>query len=399
MVPQSEFQQEPSYQRPRDVRRTPPEPTRITRLLVLLIVLAVALAVPSLVERIQYALTRGQLQARSDLARETLVGYSGTSEAFRLVSESIAPSVVDIMSVQEVDEQRENIDEWSAFSGPHEVDGQGSGVIIDEAGYLLTNYHVIGRSSKIEVKLSDGRTIEDVEIVGVDPPTDLAVLKIKEGGLTAAPWGKSEELQVGDWVVAIGSPYGLQRSVTAGIVSAKRRRNVGHGDYQEFLQTDAAVNPGNSGGPLVNLRGQVVGINTAILGSSYQGISFAIPSELAHEIYDRLRAEGSVARGWLGVQPQTISQELADQLGLESLAGAIVVDVVPGAPADKAGIESGDVILSWNGQPVQDPADLRMQVAQTEIGSHATIEILRDGARKTFELDVVARPNAIEAER
>jgi len=376
-----------------------PEPTRMTRLIVLLIVLAVAWAVPNLVERIQYALTRGELQARSDLARETLVGYSGTSEAFRLVSESIAPSVVDIVTVQEVEVDREGLDEWTVYSGPHELDGQGSGVIIDEAGYILTNYHVIARASRIDIKLSDGRTVPNVEVVGIDPPTDLAVLKINEGGLTAAPWGESEELEVGDWVIAIGSPYGLQRSVTAGIISAKRRRNVGHGDYQEFLQTDAAVNPGNSGGPLVNLRGQVVGINTAILGSAFQGISFAIPSEMAHGIYDRLRADGKVARGWLGVQPQKISQELADQLGLESLAGAIVVDVVPGAPAAKAGIESGDVIVRWNDQPVLDPADLRLQVAQTEIGSRATVEVVRDGEHQVLELDVVARPSTPAAMR
>lgn len=362
-------------------------------------VLAVALAVPQMVERIQYALTRGELRARSDLARETLVGYSGTSEAFRLVSDRIAPSVVDIVTVQDVEEGRNHIDEWTSFADPHEIEGQGSGVIADEAGYILTNYHVIARSSRIDVKLSDGRVIGNVEIVGVDPPTDLAVLKVPRGSLTAATWGKSEELEVGDWVVAIGSPYGLQRSVTAGIVSAKRRRNVGRGGYQEFLQTDAAVNPGNSGGPLVNLRGEVVGINTAILGSTYQGISFAIPSELAREIYDRLRAEGKVERGWLGVQPQAITQELADQLGLDSLAGAIVIDVVPGAPAEKVGIESGDVILSWNGQPVLDPADLRLQIAQTEIGSRATVEIWRDGERKTFELDVIARPNTLGVER
>jgi serine protease Do len=371
----------------------------MTRLIVLLIVLAVALAVPNMVERIQYALTRGELQARSDLARETLVGYSGTSEAFRLVSESIAPSVVDIVTVQEVELDRDGLDEWTVFSGPHELDGQGSGVIVDEAGYILTNYHVIARASRIDIKLSDGRTVPNVEVVGIDPPTDLAVLKINEGRLTAAPWGESEELEVGDWVIAIGSPYGLQRSVTAGIVSAKRRRNVGHGDYQEFLQTDAAVNPGNSGGPLVNLRGQIVGINTAILGSAFQGISFAIPSEMAHGIYDRLRADGKVARGWLGVQPQTVSQELADQLNLESLEGAVVVDVVPGAPAAKAGIESGDVIVRWNDQPVLDPADLRLQVAQTEIGSRATVEVVRDGEHRTFELDVVARPSTPAAMR
>lgn len=398
MLPQSEFQ-EPSYQALPPRRPVPPEPNRMTRLIVLLIVLAVALAVPNMVERIQYALTRGELQARSDLARETLVGYSGTSEAFRLVSESIAPSVVDIVTVQEVELDRDGLDEWTVFSGPHELDGQGSGVIVDEAGYILTNYHVIARASRIDIKLSDGRTVPNVEVVGIDPPTDLAVLKINEGGLTAAPWGESEELEVGDWVIAIGSPYGLQRSVTAGIVSAKRRRNVGHGDYQEFLQTDAAVNPGNSGGPLVNLRGQIVGINTAILGSAYQGISFAIPSEMAHGIYDRLRADGKVARGWLGVQPQTVSQELADQLNLESLAGAVVVDVVPGAPAAKAGIESGDVIVRWNDQPVLDPADLRLQVAQTEIGSRATVEVVRDGEHRTFELDVVARPSTPAAMR
>lgn len=398
MQPLSEYP-EPVRPAPPVVRPMPAEPGRITRLIILLAILAISLAAPNIVERIQYALTRGQLQARSDLARETLVGYSGTSEAFRLASESIAPSVVDIMTVQELDEAKDNIDEWSALTIPHEVDGQGSGVIVDAGGYILTNYHVIARSSRIDVKMSDGHTIQNVEIVGVDPPTDLAVLKIHESGLTAAPWGESEELEVGDWVVAIGSPYGLQRSVTAGIVSAKRRRNVGQGGYQEFLQTDAAVNPGNSGGPLVNLRGEIVGINTAILGHSYQGISFAIPSEFARDIYQRLRAEGQVARGWLGVQPRSLTPELIEKLGLEDATGAVVVDVVPGAPADKIGIEPGDVIVRWNEQPVLDPAELRTLIAGTEIGSRATIEVIRDGEQMTMELEVIARPSTLASER
>ncbi|MBX3411194.1 MAG: trypsin-like peptidase domain-containing protein [Pirellulales bacterium] len=400
MQPPAEFPETASVPSSTPAHRPAPhEPGRLTRLLVLLVILAIALGSPTFVERIQYALTRGQLLARSDLARETLVGYSGTSEAFRLASESIAPSVVDVMTVQEIEPERGTIDEWSSLSIPREVDGQGSGVIVDDAGYILTNYHVIARSSRVDVKLSDGRTVQNVQIVGVDPPTDLAVLKIEARALTAAPWGKSEDLEVGDWVVAIGSPYGLQRSVTAGIVSAKRRRNVGIGGYQEFLQTDAAVNPGNSGGPLVDLRGQVVGINTAILGQSFQGISFAIPSELARDIYERLRAEGKVARGWLGVQPRALTPELAEKLGLEATTGAVVVDVVPGAPADKIGIEPGDVIVRWNDQPVHDPAELRSLIAATAIGSQATIEVIRDGERKTMELEVIARPSTLETER
>ena len=198
---------------------------------------------------------------------------------------------------------------------------------------MLTNNHVIEDASAIHLKLSDGRTVRNCEVVGVDQLTDLAVLKIDLEGLAAAPWGDSDALEVGDWVLAVGNPFGLDRSVTAGIVSAKERRNVVSSlPYQDFLQTDAAVNPGNSGGPLVNLQGEVVGINTAIVGDAFQGISFAIPSSIAREVYDRLKTTGKASHGWLGVGLNPLNEDLAEQLGAE---GVLITNVFSDSPADQ----------------------------------------------------------------
>ncbi len=230
------------------------------------------------------------------------------------------------------------------------------------------------------------------------------MIKIDADGLIPAPWGDSDALPVGAPVWAVGNPYGLDRSVTFGIISAKSRRGFSANPYQEFLQTDAAVNPGNSGGPLVNVQGEVVGINTAIVGKSYQGISFAIPSETAHHIYDQLRANHHVVRGYLGVQlaqEGEITPQLAQKLGLKDTHGALVKQVVAGGPADKAGIEPGDVIVEWNGHPVDSDTTLKLMIARTEVGSEVDCVILRDGQRETQESsrDRVACSTATAAQR
>jgi len=328
--------------------------------------------------------------AKAEVARGQLDGMNDSAGRFRLVAQSVEPSVVGIDTVR-IESRPSVRDEW--FGGhKFESEGQGSGVIIDEAGYVLTNFHVIDQASQVVVELSDGRTTGDVEVVGSDPYTDLAVLKINAGEVLAAPWGDSDELEVGDEVLAVGSPFGLARTVTAGIVSAKERPAVTSAGFQEFLQTDAAVNPGNSGGPLVNLRGEVVGINTAIMGESYQGISFAIPSRLAREVYEKLVTSGTIERGWLGVAMSNMNDQIAARLGLEGVAGAVVMQVVPDSPADQAGIESGDMITAWNGEKIEGQNELSRAVARTEIGSEATVTFIRAGQSQELTVRVGRRP-------
>jgi serine protease Do len=227
----------------------------------------------------------------------------------------------------------------------------------------------------------------------------VAVLRIDAAKLTAAPWGDSDKLEVGDQVLAVGSPYGLAQTVTAGIISAKERRHLPVEKdivYQDFLQTDAAVNPGNSGGPLVNLKGQVVGINTAILGERYQGISFAIPSRIAQDVYNRLRAGEKIVRGWLGVKMDRLDYRLAQKLGLDDTRGALVAEVIDDSPAQKAGIEAGDVIIQWDNHPLADENDLRFRVASTPVGTAVKIKVIRDGKPRDFAVTVTERPSSLE---
>lgn len=357
-------------------------------LLLLLVAALVRMNLRSIVADVQYGLLAGRQQAESVQARTRLAKLEDTATAFRLVAQSVGPSVVHI------DVRLKRVREDDAASLPwFRQSGQGSGVIVDEEGYILTNHHVIENAERVVVRLGDGRTFRDAGVIGVDPMTDLAVLKIDAENLVAAPWGDSETLEVGDWVLAVGNPFGLDRSVTAGIVSAKGRRNVVNDSgivYQDFLQTDAAVNPGNSGGPLIDLKGRVVGVTTAIVGQAYQGVSFAIPSQLAHDIYVRLRSEGQVQRGWLGVALVELTHEQAEELEIPR-RGVIVTDIV-GGPAQEAGVERGDIVLRWNGREVDDPTDLSLQVAATEVGTEAQMEILRDGEELSVAVQVGRRP-------
>lgn len=267
----------------------------------------------------------------------------------------------------------------------HKQKSLGSGFIIDKEGYILTNNHVVEKASSIKVKLSDEKEYE-AKIIGRDAKTDIALIKINVNhALPSATFGDSDTLEVGDWVVAIGNPFGLEHTVTAGIVSAKGRV-IGAGPYDDFIQTDASINPGNSGGPLLNLKGEVVGINTAIV-SGGQGIGFAIPISVVRELLPQLKSKGKIVRGWLGVVIQKITPEIAKTFNLKEAEGALVSDVTENGPAEKAGIKRGDVIISFNGKKIKDNETLPRLVAATEIGKKVRVEIIRDG--KTVAFDVI----------
>jgi serine protease Do len=273
--------------------------------------------------------------------------------------------------------------------------GQGSGFIIDKSGYIVTNNHVVGGADKIKVILKD-QSQYDAEVVGLDPVTDIALIKVDpKKNLPTARLGNSADLRVGEWVAAIGSPFGLEYSVTAGIVSAKGRV-IGSGPYDDFIQTDASINPGNSGGPLINMQGEVVGINTMIIARG-QGIGFAIPVDQAKGIIAQLKSEGEVTRGWLGVTIQDLKGDLAEYYGVEGKSGVMVADVVPGDPADKAGIKPKDVITKVNGEKVTSSRDLTNLAAMLEVGQTAEVTISRDGKQKTLEVKIGKRPLTMAA--
>jgi serine protease Do len=354
-------------------------PVSLLWLLVFLVLLASA---PLLVRQFMYQAEYGRLKAGYDVATGALSELkprlNDLELASRLVAKRVEPSVVSIYPRGE------------GRAGT--IQGQGSGVIVDSAGYIVTNHHVVNGADSIQVELSDGRRTT-ADLVGDDALTDLAILKIDLPNLIAAEWGDSDALQVGDLVWALGSPFGLERSLTFGIVSAKSRRGgLEQGPFQEYLQTDAAVNPGNSGGPLVNIEGQVVGINAAIVGPSFQGISFAIPGTIAHEQYDKLRANGRIERAWLGVLPVPVPPQIRQAMQLPVGQGVMLRLVEPGSPADKAGLQVADVILKWNEFQTDEPVLLSRKIAATEIGSTANVTIARPtssaGDFETLEVQV-----------
>ncbi|MBL9164530.1 MAG: trypsin-like peptidase domain-containing protein [Planctomycetaceae bacterium] len=357
------------------------EGIRLKRLLWVFTVLTIVLVAPSMVYRIEYSLTAARERARLDVARANLKDFrlDQISAGYRALAQSVGPSVVNIST------QRGR------------AEGQGSGVIVDaKDGYIVTNNHVIEGVNTAEIQLSDGRR-GTASVVGVDSLTDLAVLKTEMSDLVAAEWGDSDELQVGDIVWALGSPFGLQKSITFGILSAKERRGVtGTRVIQEFLQTDAAVNPGNSGGPLVNHEGKIVGINTAIIGPSYQGISFAVPSELARASYEQLRDNGYVLRGFLGIGPEEVPDEVARELDLDRGKGVLVTTIADNSPASEAGLKPLDVILAWDGVNFSDPTLLSRAIAATPIGTEVPVKLIRGSVRGPKKMEVkvkvAARP-------
>ncbi|QDS96561.1 putative periplasmic serine endoprotease DegP-like precursor [Roseimaritima multifibrata] len=272
--------------------------------------------------------------------------------------------------------------------------GIGSGVVIDSAGIILTNNHVVAGGGQVMVRTQDGREFEAIEVL-TDPQTDIAVVKIKgDGNLVAAPFGDSEATSVGDWVVALGQPFGLESTVTAGIISAKNR-GIGITDRENFIQTDAAINPGNSGGPLVNLRGEVIGINTAISsrGGGNNGVGFAVPSKLAGWVSKQLVENGKVQRAYLGVGIQPITHELAKQLGVSARSGVAVTNVFPQTPAQAAGLETGDIIVRFGSEKVTTPQQLQLAVERSPVGETVPVEVIRDGKTVRLEYKATAQPN------
>jgi serine protease Do len=326
---------------------------------------------------------------------------SRTGQAIAEIVEEVKPAIVNISSSKTIKAQqrtepffddpffRRFFGDQSPFRAPKErkTMSLGSGVIVDAKGYILTSNHVIQEADEIKVTLPDRRELKG-EVIGSDPLTDIAVVKISAGGLSTIGWGDSDKLRVGEIVLAIGSPYGLMGTVTMGIVSAVGRANVGIADYEDFIQTDAAINPGNSGGALVNERGELVGINAAIFSTSggYQGIGFAVPSNMAKAVMESLIKTGKVVRGWLGVTVQPLTPELAKQFNLKEDKGALIGDVVEGGPAEKAGISRGDVITEYEGKKIDEPNQLRNMVANTEPGKEVEMTIVRE--KKTEKIRV-----------
>jgi S1-C subfamily serine protease len=337
---------------------------------------------PRLVEEYQYASAKGKLRAEYENAVEVLENQPlrQVSMASRLVAHKVKPSVVSIRA-------RKLEDEETSFRRRDMMMGFGSGVIMSEEGYIVTNAHVIDDSETIFVTLHDRRNYRAVEI-GRDEISDIAVLKIEADGLIAAQWGNSDELDVGSIVWAIGSPYRYEQTVTSGIISGKDRPGDRMGRVKNLLQTDAAVNPGNSGGPLVDENGNVVGINASIYGESFQGISFAVPSSTAQFVYEQILQRGKVIRGFLGVLPREVTHVAAKRLGLPDLEGALLQHVERGAPADNAGLQRFDVVRTWNNQAVPTYNSLYRLAERTEPGSVVEVSLIRDGQPRVANVTV-----------
>jgi serine protease Do len=327
------------------------------------------------------------------------------SEAFEQVAEVITPSVVTIATETKAKKQKvpRGMEPFKDFFGDDFFDrmmpgpqrGLGTGVIVDDQGHILTNNHVVGDADEVTVRLSDERTAK-AKVVGRDPKTDLAVIKIKlkDKFPKAATLGNSDSLKIGEWVVAAGASFGLENTITAGIVSAKGRA-ISAAQYEDFIQTDAAINPGNSGGPLVNLHGEVVGINTAIVSKSggYMGIGFAIPINMVRTVMDSLINKGKVTRGWLGVGIQNLSEDLAKSFNYEGSEGALVGHIDPNGPAKKAGLQQGDIIIEIGSEKIKNVNQLRNFVAGIAPGKETEISVIREGKKISSKVTVGELPN------
>ena len=332
---------------------------------------------------------------------------TGPTQGFTEVAKRVTPAVVNITTVMTEkvsrgfpvpDERRERLEEF--FGKPFEPRGrgpqrgQGSGVIISSDGYILTNNHVIANARDVNVTLPDKREFKG-RIVGTDPKSDLAVVKINATHLPAVMWGDASVLQVGEYVLAVGNPFGLNSTVTLGIVSALGRGHMGITQYEDFIQTDAAINPGNSGGALVNTKGELIGINTAIFSQTggYQGVGFAVSTTMAKPIYESLVSTGKVVRGYLGVGIQDLNQELAKLFKISDGKGALISDVKDGSPADLAGLQQGDVVIEYQGAKVEDGVVLQRFVTRTAIGTKVSMKVIRDGHERDVTVRVGEQPN------
>jgi serine protease Do len=333
------------------------------------------------------------------------------SNGFTEVAKAVTPAVVNITSVavekgsdrrSMQDELRERMEELfgapfgpRGFRGPreHRGTGQGSGVIVSPDGYILTNNHVIDGARTVAITLPDKREFSG-KIIGADPKTDLAVVKIDGQNLPGVSWGDATKLQVGEYVLAVGNPFGLNSTVTLGIVSALGRGHMGITQYEDFIQTDAAINPGNSGGALVNIKGELVGINTAIFSQTggYQGVGFAVPTSMSKPIYESLVKNGKVVRGFLGVSIQDLTHDLAKSFGIKDGKGALISDVGDESPAGQAGLKQGDIVTTYQGAPIEDAVALQREVTKTAVGTKVTIQVVRDGHEKQLTVTIGEQP-------
>ena len=366
-----------------------PLPRYFSFLTLILMILLLLFIIPSMAERIVYMTTRGKERAAAEVARELMREIKDVQQIVPWVVKSVGPSVV-------------GIDTFQAVAAPTgEVilgqTGEGSGVLVDPDGYLLTNYHVIAETKKIVVSLSDGRKLDKVTVIGFDPIIDLAVLKVTAPGnerFMAMPWGDSTAAEVGETVIAIGNPYGLSHTVTSGILSAKERywSNRSGSRSQEYLQIDAAINPGNSGGPLVNLNGQLIGINTMITHESFSGIGLAIPSNLAKRVYEQIREHGKVSHGWIGIRMRPVLEEEVKKLSLPDTNGIYVSELIPGGAAEKAELRVGDVIVSVNGKKITDMVQFAHTIIMARPETEVTLGVLRDNQQIDIKVVVDQRP-------
>ena len=330
-----------------------------------------------------------------------------TSKAFSDIASAVSPAVVNISTTKIVkrdsgpfldDQFFDLFNPFREFRTPKKWKEQslGSGVIVSSDGYIITNNHVIEHADEIRVTLFDQRSFK-AKLIGADSKSDVAVVKVEAGDLPTIQWGDSDKLLVGEFVLAIGNPFGLSHTVTMGIISAVGRANVGIADYEDFIQTDAAINPGNSGGPLVNIRGELIGINTAIFSRSggYQGIGFAVPSNMVRLVMEQLEKKGRVTRGWLGVTIQELTPDLSQKFGLKNSTGALVGDISKGSPAEKAGIKRGDIIIEFNGKKVKDVGNLRNMVSQSKVGSEVLVFIIRGDKEYSFKVLIAELPKEL----
>jgi Do/DeqQ family serine protease len=371
-------------------------------LLAILLLLAVGCRERTAETRLSVSVRDTQVQPPVERPAPEIIS---TQAAFIEVSRTVTPAVVNISAtrVSRGSELGPFFDDFFGefFRGAprprQQEQSLGSGFLISSDGYILTNEHVVKGGEQVTVKLSDQRTFA-ARVVGIDSRTDVAVLKIdSREELPTVVMGDSDALQVGQWAVAIGNPFGLDRTLTVGVISATGRANLGIEDYEDFIQTDASINPGNSGGPLLNIYGEVVGINTAIVAAG-QGIGFAIPINLARLIAQQLIETGQVTRGWLGVSIQPLTPELAESFGLDKLAGALVNHVLPGSPAEKAGVQRGDILISFDGREVRGVRELQLMVASTPVGKTVQLEVVRGGKRQRLPVTLVAQQAAATAE-
>ena len=357
----------------------------------MLVLVIVGLVIASGVLKIRVNVDVGRNGVNASPFWREVSGDAKVPEALAIwveLAKAVKPGVVNVSTTRA---QRENPGEEffkRFFGGPTPPSGQqraslGSGFVVAPDGYIATNFHVVQGASEIVVRLAD-QSEHRAKLVGGDPRSDIALLRIEAKNLTAIPFGNSDRLEVGEPVMAIGNPFGLDQTVTTGIVSAKERF-IGAGPYDDFIQTDCSINPGNSGGPLIDARGALIGINTAIFSPSggWSGIGFAIPVNAAKEVLAQLRERGQVTRGYLGIAVTPVSPDAARAAGLEARAGALVADVVSGGPAAKAGIRPGDIIVAFQKQAVQDPHELTRRIAGTPPGAEVTLDVARDNAKRT----------------